>query len=125
MRVWTSGELQSDVDDPFRFARKDVERELSNSVATQDYGTGVIEWALIYILLPKSDSFLQEIRRYKSAIEKWNFGCRWIIKPSRKVTYSYNGKFSRQHSYDPSTCRGSWELLTSMLSVSREMSLKH
>jgi hypothetical protein len=65
VRIWTSGELQHDVGEPFRFARKDVERELSNSVLSEDYGAGVIKWALIYILLPANDSFLPEIQRYK------------------------------------------------------------
>ncbi len=65
MRVWTSGEVMSDIAEPYRFARKDVEQALNASVASEDYGAGVTEWALIYIIMDEDDPAYPEVRRYK------------------------------------------------------------
>jgi Immunity protein 44 len=64
MQVWTSSEAQFDVDEALTAARKDLERELRSSVASQDFGTGVSKWALIYILLPEDDSNYPEVWRF-------------------------------------------------------------
>ena len=65
MRIWTSGEVMSDVYDSFFVIRKDVEQALNTTVSPQDYGTGVIKWALIYIIMDENDPNYPEIRRYK------------------------------------------------------------
>lgn len=65
MQVWTAGEVQIDLAETYRSARKEVEHELNKTVASGDYGVGVSKWALIYIILPEDDSAFPEVRRYK------------------------------------------------------------
>lgn len=65
MRVWTSSESMADVYEPLRLASREVERELNAAVGSESYGTGVIEWALIYIIMDQVDPNFPEVRRYK------------------------------------------------------------
>jgi hypothetical protein len=66
MRIWTSTESMIDIDEPLRSARRDVERVLSASVASVDYGAGVFDkWSLIYIIMEEDDPNYPEIQRYK------------------------------------------------------------
>jgi hypothetical protein len=65
MQIWTAGEVQSELADSYRSARKDIEQALNTSVSSQDYGAGVSKWALIYILMDEDDPAYPEVRRYK------------------------------------------------------------
>jgi hypothetical protein len=64
MRVWTSGEIEGDIDQSFRLARKAVEQALTARVGSEDYGAGVCKWALIYIIMNEEDPAYPEIQRY-------------------------------------------------------------
>jgi Immunity protein 44 len=73
MRVWTSSESMVDVHERLRSASREVERELNAAVGSESYGTGVIEWALIYIIMDQVDPNFPEVRRYKKRKQEVEF----------------------------------------------------
>lgn len=64
MQFWSSSEVQSDVADSHRPARKDVELTINNVITERNYGDGVSKWALIYIILDEGDDY-PELNRYQ------------------------------------------------------------
>lgn len=67
MKVWISGELQADIGEAFRVAANEIESTINTAIEDKDYGTGVVEWALIpTILNPQFErsTGYNEIRRY-------------------------------------------------------------
>jgi hypothetical protein len=64
MKVWTSSEAMHDVAEPLRLASNEVEKALNEFVSPINYGAGVSDWTLIYILLPENDPNYGEIRRF-------------------------------------------------------------
>lgn len=64
MQFWSSSEVQSDVADSHRPARKDLELAINNVIAERSYGDGVSQWALIYIILDEGDDY-PELNRYQ------------------------------------------------------------
>ena len=65
MQFWSSSEIQSDVADSHRPARKDVELAINSVIATRSYGAGVSQWALIYIILEEGDDYPETYRYQK------------------------------------------------------------
>jgi hypothetical protein len=64
MQLWMSGELQDDVADQYREARKLVEGRLNERFKQSDYGKGLREWTFIAMLYPGEGPNYQEVRRY-------------------------------------------------------------
>jgi hypothetical protein len=65
MKLWTSSEAMADIDEPLRLASKDVECVLNSSISTREYGPGVTQWDLIYIIMDEDDPNYNEVHRYK------------------------------------------------------------
>lgn len=73
MQVWTAAEAMLDIAEPFRSARKVVEKVLNTSLGSEDYGTGVMKWALIYIIMDEDDPNYPEVRRYRKRTHEVEF----------------------------------------------------
>lgn len=50
MKLWSSGEIDADVADSFREARKWVEAAINQLLSANDYGDGLDEWAFIAMI---------------------------------------------------------------------------
>lgn len=64
MKVWLSGEIQDDVADGHREARKAVTRLVEAGLQGQNYGEGFVELSLICIILEDVDDF-PEVKKYE------------------------------------------------------------
>lgn len=65
MNFWSSSEVESDVADAHRQARKDLESSINHKIARKEYGSGVSKWALIYIVLSEKDVKYPEVCRFQ------------------------------------------------------------
>ncbi len=64
MQFWNSCEAEVDVADPLRYAGNDIEDKLNEALSTRSYGDGVVEWAIIFIMLSQDDPNYCEIQRF-------------------------------------------------------------
>lgn len=64
VKLWTSGEIQADIGDAFRLARKEVEDAVNTALAA-DYGAGFTGWTLIAIIREVDDPSYAEVKRYR------------------------------------------------------------
>lgn len=53
MKLWTSGEVEADVGDSFRIARKAVDNKVNNILATVEIDAHFVKWAVVPIILAK------------------------------------------------------------------------
>jgi hypothetical protein len=71
--LWTSGEVQVDVADSFRLARKEVDTLVNETVKGVDYGDGLEEWALIFIIRAEDHSDYDEVKKYRKKTREFEF----------------------------------------------------
>ena len=64
MKIWMSGEIQSDIAAGHRNARKEVEGAFNAFFAERDFGAGLIELAFITIIRNLDSADYGEIRQY-------------------------------------------------------------
>jgi hypothetical protein len=58
-----SGEIQNDVAEAHRVARKEVQSKINNRIASKEYGKGLIEWHFIPIILSVNDPKYHEVKK--------------------------------------------------------------
>jgi hypothetical protein len=58
-----SGEVQADIADAYRFARRDVEQAVESALRERDYGAALARLSLISIILEDESGF-DEIKKY-------------------------------------------------------------
>jgi hypothetical protein len=64
MRFWMSGEVQDDIADAHRIARKEIEQALTSELSACDYG--LQQWAFISMITPwVDDEDYPEVKRYR------------------------------------------------------------
>lgn len=83
MKLWMSGELQSDVADLHREARRIVETKLNESFTQRDYGGGLDKWIFIAMILGADAPPYEEIKKYDGKKKTCEFRLR-IDYPSFK-----------------------------------------
>lgn len=76
--LWMSAEVDEKYGDDLRLARNFIEQKF-NPLLKQDYGPGVVEWALITILRDKIDPGWGEVKKYHRKRRVMEF--RLIIDP--------------------------------------------
>jgi hypothetical protein len=65
MQLWMSGELQSDIGEAYRSARKEIESKINEYISSRSYGEGVQKWAFIAIIAPpRTTQYYPEVRKY-------------------------------------------------------------
>lgn len=64
VKLWMSGEIQADIGDEFREARKVVEHAVNEGLGT-NYGAGFTGWVLIAIIMEHAHPDYGEIKRYR------------------------------------------------------------
>lgn len=64
MQLWIAGEINHDVGDAFRAARKVVETAFNEHYGATGYGASVAKWAYIAMISPPGTGFEEEINRY-------------------------------------------------------------
>jgi len=50
MKIWMSGEIQSDIGESFRNARKLIEQAFNDHFVSEEYGSGLTEIAYLAII---------------------------------------------------------------------------
>lgn len=60
-----SGEIQSDIADEYRSARKDIESAANAVLGSSDYGDGINKWVLIAIIRDEDHPDFDEVRKYQ------------------------------------------------------------
>lgn len=50
MKLWISGEMDSNIGDYFRIARNHVENEINTILTSKDYGDGISSWDMIMVV---------------------------------------------------------------------------
>ncbi len=76
MNLWMSGELESDVADVHREARKIVQSELNERFEQANYGGGLKEWAFISMILGPNSPPYKEVKRYNRNEQSCEFRLR-------------------------------------------------
>lgn len=64
MKLWISGEVDSDIGDQFRIAMNTVENEVNSIIEKKDYGTGLESWDIIFIISQEAG---EESFKYKKS----------------------------------------------------------
>lgn len=64
MKLWSAGEVDGDVSDAYREARKWTESTINELLASRNYGDGIDEWALIYIITEERSDARPEIAKF-------------------------------------------------------------
>jgi hypothetical protein len=64
MELWMSGEIQIDVADQYRHARRVVEHKINSCIGKKVYGTALIEWAYIAIIRAEDSEDYDEVTKY-------------------------------------------------------------
>ena len=65
MELWMSGEIQGDVGDRYRTARKLVETAINRCTKGNDFGEGLKKWYYIAIILGFDDKDYDEVAKYR------------------------------------------------------------
>ncbi|HZF50553.1 MAG TPA: Imm44 family immunity protein [Polyangiaceae bacterium] len=65
MTLWMSGEIQLDIADQHRSARKDVESSINTVLGSSSYGEGINKWYLIPIILEENIPGFGEVNKYR------------------------------------------------------------
>lgn len=73
MKLWMSGEIQSDVGDAYRVARNLVEAEVHNCIKDNDYGEGLKMWSCIPIIRAEDSPLYGEIAKYRKRLKEVEF----------------------------------------------------
>ena len=74
MTIWMSGELQLDIDQPYMAARAEIEEAVNSAISAKEYGGGVVEWALIPIIMDPGKGWVyREIKKYSKAKRETEF----------------------------------------------------
>lgn len=77
MKIWMSGEVQSDVADDYRKLRKEIEQSLNAVFSGRDYGAGLAEWDVIAMIFgddgPKE---YKEVKKYNKRDKSTEFRLR-------------------------------------------------
>jgi hypothetical protein len=77
MKFWMSGEVQDDVSYDFCRLLNRVEASLNSFLENRSYGSGLLEWNFIPIILPEDGpSGLKEVKRYKKRDKTCEFRLR-------------------------------------------------
>jgi hypothetical protein len=76
MQLWMSGELQNDVADQYREARKLVEGKLNERFRQTDYGNGLREWTFIAMIFGADGPNYKEVKRYDRRSKSCEFRLR-------------------------------------------------
>jgi Immunity protein 44 len=71
--LWMSGEIQSDIADEYRLARKDVEVAVNAALGASNYGDGLSKWSLIAIILEEDHPDFDEVKRYRKKERNFEF----------------------------------------------------
>ena len=65
IEFWMSGEIEINVDDSHRTARKIIEKQVNESIGTNHYGEGLKLWSYLAIILDsKTAPYYPEVKRY-------------------------------------------------------------
>ena len=64
LKFWFSGEVQGDIYDEYRLARKEVVEALNAAFNARDIGIGVESWDLIPIIRAEDHPDYDEVRKY-------------------------------------------------------------
>jgi len=65
MTLWMSGEIQLDIAEEHRSARKDIEAAVNDVLGSSDYGEGLDKWYLIAIILEENLPDFDEVNKYR------------------------------------------------------------
>ncbi|OZG70207.1 hypothetical protein BTA51_27465 [Hahella sp. CCB-MM4] len=71
MKLWIGGELQADVADNFRAARKKVENAINDEITRGSYEVNLVDWDCIAIL--REDNEFKEITKYSSSKKEMDY----------------------------------------------------
>lgn len=71
MKLWIGGEIQADIADSFRMARKTVEGLINNSLDQKKYALNLKAWDCIAVI--KDDSDFDEIVKYSPKKKEMDF----------------------------------------------------
>lgn len=64
MKLWMSAEMQLDVSDPYRGARKEIETRINSVIAEKPYGKDVERWSFIAIIREQDSPDYPELSRF-------------------------------------------------------------
>jgi hypothetical protein len=64
MKIWMSGEIQSDIAEGYDRARKQIEAAFNRSFAERDFGEGLVELAYIAIIRKIDSPDYGEVKKY-------------------------------------------------------------
>ena len=74
MKLWMGGEVQADVTDLHRVARKEVQDSVNRVIGAKEYGGGVGEWAYLAIILNgEIGAQYPEVSKYKKRVRECEF----------------------------------------------------
>jgi hypothetical protein len=71
--LWMSGEVQSDIADEYRLARKDVEAAVNAALRPFNYGDGLNKWSVIAIILEEDHPDFDEVKKYRGKERTFEF----------------------------------------------------
>src|SRR4030042_1145061 len=73
MELWVSGEIQGDIGDRYRAARKLVKTAMNSCIKDRDYGEGLKKWYYIAIILDFEDEAYGEVAKYSKRKKEVEF----------------------------------------------------
>jgi len=73
MKLWMGAEIQSDLADGYRPARKQIESKINQVVASRDYGSRLMKWYFIAIIRKIDSPDYREIAKYIKSKKETEF----------------------------------------------------
>ena len=71
VKIWMSGEIETDVADSYRSARNDIEPMINNVLALGEYGPNLRKWAFLAIILHQDDPRYKEVKKYRKKLREF------------------------------------------------------